>query len=155
MLLQVEKAVKRIVDFNISLNENLLQSHEESILQLEGTLDSLDNLISVEETAISSLKSQTSISLLNTFVQIYSSRLGLRITKPGPSLQRFEFLHIAPDPASHFLTLHLDANLIYSISESSHDLPILSDLLELLNSKNDISAFIVSIRKAFKALYLN
>ena len=182
LLSQVERAVKNMIEHSIIASENKLQSHESLISSMECTLESLNSSIKSEQEAISSLKSKlaskslivpkspqitpqdtpqvtpkeisnTNHSLLLASYHLYASRLGLTIRKITPYSIEFSFLHITPEPQEHRLVLYLDSNGIYTARECIPPL-YLTDLLENLNTHNDISTFVLSIRKAFKSLYL-
>jgi hypothetical protein len=163
-LQNIETQVNDTLTSILMSSEQKLKNHDQVIQSLEIQLRSLSNSILSEKNTLASLShidldpsnsaEAENLAVQSSILSFYESNLGLKIEKISPYTLDFTFYHISQTNSDYHLRLHLQPSNQYSVLECTPPIPSLPSLLRDLNTSNNISLFIKSIRRSFKSLTL-
>ena len=164
-LQNVEDRVNETLTSILVASEQKLKNHDQVIKSLEVQAKSISSSILSEKSVLSSLShldtdpsnsvEAENLAVQSSILSFYEANLGLKIEKVSPYTLDFTFYHISQTNSDYHLRLHLLPSNQYSVLECTPPIPSIPSLLSQLNTSNNISLFIKSVRRSFKSLSPN
>lgn len=160
----VENIVKELLSKIVEENERKLLKHDKDMERLEAEIKNIEKQIVKKQNEIEDFKSQKSddreefeekerLALWINIQETYERNLGLQIRKISPYMLEISFLYITPHYTENRIQLYLSPEGLYTVTECMPKLSNLSGIISDLNTTKNLTAFFVSLRKAFQSTY--